>query len=145
VLVACALLACRNPVSPGSEHLEALEVRVRNARGEQLAATVDNTRWIGGPLRLTRGDTMALLAEFTDVFGAPFTLEGRREHTLRAEVEAPRVASLSTSDGRGRLVGLSTGTTRVRLHIWHLTHADFSSPWLEVVVSPETFATGNAR
>ncbi len=135
LLLAC-LGGCRNPVSPGSEHLEAVEIRIRDASGRLVASTVDNARWNGGPLRVTSGDGLELHPEFTGVDGEVFTLEGRREHTLRGEVEAPRMVSWNTADGRGRLVGLLAGTTRIRFHIWHGTHADFSSPWLEVQVAP---------
>ncbi len=140
-LLASALLACRNPISPGSEHLEAIELHLRDPAGARVAGTVDNARWTGAPLRVPSGDTLVLLAEFTDVFGAAFTLVGRREHTLRGEIEAPRMATWTTTDGRGRLVGLLAGTTRVRFHIWHGTHADCSSPWLEVVVTPRATFT----
>ena len=131
-------VSCRNPVSPGSEHLEAVELRITDASGRVVAGTIDNARWTGGPLRVAGGETLGVRAEFTNVFGEVFTLEGRREHTLRGEVEAPRMATWSTTDGRGQLVGVLVGTTRIRFHIWHGTHADFSSPWLEVQVTPTT-------
>jgi hypothetical protein len=138
ILVMGSLAACRNPVSPGSEHLEAVEIRIRDASGRVVASTVDNARWTGGSLHVSGGAGLELLPEFTNVNGEVFTLAGRREHTLRGEVEAPRMVGWTTTDGRGRLVGFLAGSTRIRFHIWHGTHADFSSPWLEVQVTPST-------
>ncbi len=138
-------VACRNPVSPGSAHLEAIELQLRDGTGRVIAATIDNARWTGGPLRVASGDTLPLLAEFTDVFGDRFTLEGRTEHTLRAEVEAPRTATWTTNGARGRLTGILAGTTRIRFHIWHGTHADFSSPWIAVEVATLTASASTAR
>jgi hypothetical protein len=132
-----AVTACTNPVSPGSPHLEAVDVRIIDRSAQVLAATDDNARWTGGPLALPAADSLPLRVEFLDLFGAPFTLEGRREHTLRGEIEAPRIAQWESRDGRGTLRALMVGVTRVRFHIWHGTHADFTSPWLEVrVTSP---------
>jgi len=126
------IVACTNPVTPGGEHLEAVEVVLTEADGRPIAQTADNASWQGGPIVLDAGAVRPLRVLFTDVYGAAFTLEGRRDHTLRVEIEAQRVATWTTSDGHGTLHAAQPGITRLRVHIWHLTHADFTSPWLTV-------------
>jgi len=129
-----ALSACTNPVTPSGDHLEAIELTLQSAQDSVLASTRDNSRWIGGPLRVMASADMPLRAVFLDVYNEPFTLEGRRDHTLRVDIEAPSVARWETVGGHGHLRGLQSGITRIRFHIWHGTHADFTSPWLELRV-----------
>lgn len=126
------LAACENPVKPGGEHLEAVDVALTELSGAVLAHTSDNAIWEGAPLVLDIGENRPLRVVFTDVYGEPFTLEGRSDHTLLVEVEVQRVASWTTVNGHGTLQAGQPGTTRLRVHIWHHTHADFSSPWITV-------------
>lgn len=129
--------ACENPVKPGTEHLEAVEVQLSSATDSVLALTRDNLVWSGGPIRMVPGEDRKVRVVFFDVYNAPFTLEGRTAHTLRGEIETTRVATWTTVDGHGAIRAIQPGVTRIRFHIWHVTHADFTSPWLELRIVSE--------
>lgn len=133
---------CSNPIElEETEHLEAMEVVLRNAHGGEIArSNVINDNWIGGPLVLAAGVETDFRVVWLDFEGHEFTLEGRApEFTLRMTVENQGLLSAEAVDGHARLRGLAGGSTRMRFILYHVNHPDFQSPWLEVEI-----AGGNA-
>ena len=149
---ACALgvvlaSACEHPIAVVTPHAEVADVVLADARGTTLARTRDNRRWEGGPLVLCDGRALDLRPVLLDFQAAAVNLAGRRDVTLRAEPDgAPLVVwePLGTAAGAGatsvsgRLIGAAPGSTRLRFLVWHVTHADLVTPWLDVVVRPAT-------
>jgi hypothetical protein len=97
--------------------------------------TTDNRVWNETPLVLCEGEMRTLVPQALDFRGVPVDLVSRRDLEIRGESVEPNVV-WEPLRGRGRLIALAPGTTRVRFLVWHLTHADLVSPWLEVRVQP---------
>jgi hypothetical protein len=142
---ACALGACEHPIAIVTPHVEAADVVLR-ARGAPpdvvLARTHDNRRWSGGPLIVADRDGRELAVTLLDFEGRPVAgLDARDDVELRVEAETPRperpgAVVWEPRRGHGVLHGLAPGPTRVRVLVWHGTHADLVTPWLDVVVEP---------
>jgi hypothetical protein len=129
-----ALAACENPVRPGGEHLAATETFLRALDGAQVARTVENERWEVAPITLDAGETREVRAVFADFHGREFTLYGRDDFSVRLEFEPGGVMAWEPLADRDRLVARSPGTARMRVMIWHVSHPDFISPWMDVQV-----------
>jgi hypothetical protein len=71
-----------------------------------------------------------------DFQGAPITLAGRAGVDVRAEAEPAAAVAWEPLAGRARVTPLAPGRARLRLLIWHETHADLVTPWLDVDVAP---------
>jgi hypothetical protein len=122
-------------------HVEAADLEVRDAGpdgapGALLARTRDNRRWEGGPLVLADRQARTLRVTALDFQGAPIRLDGRAGVDVRAEVEPAAALVWEPRTGEARLTPLAAGPARIRLLIWHETHADLVTPWLDVVVGP---------
>ncbi|MBL0938294.1 MAG: hypothetical protein IBJ03_05340 [Gemmatimonadaceae bacterium] len=127
--------ACDHPIAVVTPHAEIADiVLVDSISTGELARTNDNRTWSGGPLTLCDGTTRTLTARAIDFRGQPVELASRRDLDLRAESEEPLV-SWEPLQGRGRLTGLAVGRTRVRFLVWHETHADMVTPWLDIHVT----------
>lgn len=142
-LAGLALLgACEHPIAVVTPHAEVSDVLLVDARGVVRARTRDNRRWEGAPLAACDGGALALRPTLLDFQGQPVDLAGRRDVTLRGETDgAPLVTwePLGAAGGSpvaGRLHAHASGATRVRFLVWHVTHADLVTPWLDVVVHP---------
>jgi hypothetical protein len=103
--------------------------------GAVLARTTDNRTWTGAPLHLCVDEVRTLLPQALDFRGVPVDLVSRRDLEIRSE-SADALVAWEPLRGRGKLFALAPGTTRVRFLVWHLTHADLVSPWLDVIVHP---------
>lgn len=140
VVCVAVLGACDNPVGYQTDHLEAVEVVVRDATGAELARTVENQRWTGpaaeAGLVVPAGEVLTLQVRFVTLEGDEVPVTARAGLSLRVEWEPEGLAVHEPLDTTDRLLGLRAGTTAVRLLAWHGTHADFISPPLTVTVAP---------
>lgn len=133
---ALMLTACEHPIAVVTPHAEVADlVFADSASGVVVARTTDNRSWSGAPLQLCADEVRTLVPQPLDFRGGPVDLVSRRDLEIRGESQDAIVA-WEPLRGRGRLFALAPGTTRIRFLVWHLTHADLVSPWLEVTVHP---------
>jgi hypothetical protein len=126
--------ACEHPIAVVTPHAEVADLVLTDAvTRQEVARTTDNRTWSGAPLELCVDRTRTLLPVPLDFRGAPVDLVSRRDLEVRAEAADPLVA-WEPLRGRGQLHPLAPGRTRLRFLVWHLTHADLVTPWLEVLV-----------
>ena len=136
VAASCLLTACEHPIAVVTPHAEVADlVFSDSASAVVFMRTTDNRAWNASPLVLYEGDTHTLVPKPLDFRGMPVDLVSRRDLEIRGESVQANVA-WEPLRGRGRLIALASGTTRVRFLVWHLTHADLVSPWLDVIVHP---------
>jgi len=135
-LLGAGLSACEHPIAVLTPHVEASDLEVRDEAGTLVARTRDNRRWEGGPLVLADGRARTLRVTALDFQGAPIRLSGRAGVDVRAEAEPAAALVWEPRVGEARVTGLAPGRARVRLLIWHETHADLVTPWLDVDVPP---------
>jgi hypothetical protein len=133
---AAALGACEHPIAVVTPHVEAADLEVRDEGGAPLARTRDNRRWEGAPLALAEGEARTLRVTALDLAGAPVPLDGRAGVEVRAEAEPAAALVWEPRRGAARLTALAPGRARLRLLVWHQTHADLVTPWLDVEVAP---------
>jgi hypothetical protein len=128
--------ACDHPIAVVTPHAEVADlVFADSVSGAVLARTTDNRTWTGAPLHLCVDEVRTLLPQALDFRGVPVDLVSRRDLEIRGE-SADALVAWEPLRGRGKLFALAPGTTRVRFLVWHLTHADLVSPWLDVIVHP---------
>jgi hypothetical protein len=128
--------ACDHPIAVVTPHAEVADlVFADSVSGAVLARTTDNRTWTGAPLQLCVDEVRTLLPQALDFRGVPVDLVSRRDLEIRGE-SADALVAWEPLRGRGKLFALAPGTTRVRFLVWHLTHADLVSPWLDVIVHP---------
>lgn len=130
------LAACEHPIAVVTPHVEASDLEVRDEGGTLLVRTRDNRAWEGGPLVLADGRARTLRVTALDFQGAPIALEGRVGVDVRGEADPAAAVVWEPLAGRARVTGLAPGRARLRLLIWHETHADLVTPWLDVDVRP---------
>lgn len=144
-LLALALAACEHPIAVVTPHVEAADVVVRDTAGVLLARTHDNRRWEGGPLVARDGAPTPLVLELLDFQGRPLRdADGRADVALRVEAEDDGRVLWEPLRGRGLLHGLTPGRTRVRVLVWHQTHADLVTPWIPLEVRAAEGAAARA-
>ncbi len=136
VAVALAGAACEHPIAVVTPHLEAADVVLRSAEGEELARTRDNRSWTGAGPTLAAGDSLRLVVRFLDFQGGELDLDFRSDLQVRLEFEDPSAGFWEPLSPGGRLFALSPGDHRLRVLVWHLDHVDFVTPWLDVAVAP---------
>jgi len=139
LVAACALAfaACDNPVATTTDHLEAVEIIVRDTTGVELARTSENERWTGPAatgLTIDAGARLDLRISFTTLDGREVRLSEQPNLTLRVESEADGFIVHEPLNERDRLHGLRPGTTSLRFMAWHGTHPDFVSPPLPITI-----------
>ncbi len=137
--------ACEHPIAVLTPHVEAADLEVRDVSGALVARTRDNRTWEGGPLVLSDGQARTLRVTALDFQGAPIRLVGRAGVDVRAEAEPAAALVWEPRTGEARLTALTSGTARIRLLVWHETHADLVTPWLDVTVGPPGTPTTAAR
>ncbi len=137
MLMSIALLcACEHPIAIVTPHAEVAELMLTDSVNTSISVrTVDNRAWRGGPLELCDGQVRTFVPHALDFRGVSVDLVSRRDLDVRGESEDPLV-TWEPLRGRGRLIPLAPGMTRVRFLIWHETHADLVTPWLDVHVRP---------
>ncbi len=138
-LLVLALAACDNPVGYQTDHLEAIEMVVRDASGAEIARTDENARWTGpgaGGLTVASGETLELAVTVIALDGREIRPDLARGLSVRAEWAPEGHALHEPTDDGDRLLGLRPGTTALRWLVWHGTHADFIAPPLTVTVTP---------
>jgi hypothetical protein len=136
-LLVCALLtACDHPIAVVTPHAEVADLVLMDSTTRQVVVqTTDNRSWSGAPLHLCEDAVRSLVPQAIDFRGLPVDLVSRRDLEIRGESATPQVL-WEPLRGRGRLIGLAPGSTRIRFLVWHLTHADLVTPWLDVIVHP---------
>lgn len=135
-LFALALLGCEHPIAVVTPHAEVADLVFTDSLTTAVVMrTTDNRTWTGAPVQLCVDDVRTLVPQPLDFRGLPVDLVSRRDLEIRGESADP-IVLWEPLRGRGRLTALAPGTTRVRFLVWHLTHADLVSPWLDVVVHP---------
>lgn len=136
LVLGAASTACEHPIAVVTPHAEAADLVLVDSIGAQVVVeTRDNREWRGGPLTVCEGETRTLVPRVLDFRGAAIDLLARRDLDVRGEVDRPN-AAWEPLRGRGRLSGLAAGRTRMRFLLWHLTHADLITPWIDVDVLP---------
>jgi hypothetical protein len=139
LLALLALAACDNPIPYETDHLEAVEVILRDAQGAELARTVENRAWAGPAadgLRVPAGGTLEIRVSFLTLEGREVSLDAEPGLALRAEWEPEGLAVHEPLGAVDRLHGLRPGATTLRLLAWHGTHADFAAPPLPLIITP---------
>ena len=137
--LAASLAACDNPVGYQTDHLEAVEMIVRDAAGNELARTDENARWTGpaaGGLTVASGEVLRLVVTVINLDGREVRPDPAAGLSVRAEWAPEGHAVHEPTDDGDRLLGLRPGTTALRWLVWHGTHADFVAPPLPVTVTP---------
>lgn len=130
----CLMTACEHPIAVVTPHAEVADlVFTDSATTSLVARTTDNRTWDQSALHLCAGAVRTLMAQPLDFRGLPVDLVSRRDLEIRGEATTPNVV-WEPLRGRGRLIALAEGRARIRFLVWHLTHADLVSPWLDVVV-----------
>ena len=79
----------------------------------------DNRVWNETPIVLSEGATRTLVPQAFDFRGVPMDLVSRRDLEIRGEIVEPNVV-WEPQSGRGCLIALAPGTTRVRFHVWQV-------------------------
>jgi hypothetical protein len=135
-LCAFVVLGCEHPIAVVTPHAEVADlVFTDSLTAAVVMRTTDNRTWSGAPVQLCVDDVRTLVPQPLDFRGLPVDLVSRRDLEIRGESADP-IVLWEPLRGRGRLTALAPGTTRMRFLVWHLTHADLVSPWLDVVVHP---------
>lgn len=138
------LTACEHPIAVVTPHAEVADLVFSDSGSAAVVMrTTDNRTWSVSPLVLCEGEIRALVPQPLDFRGALVDLVSRRDLEIRGESVAPNVL-WEPLRGRGRLAALAPGNTRIRFLVWHQTHADLVTPWLDVQVQPQA-ACARAR
>lgn len=140
-VVLCAwlplLAACEHPIAVVTPHAEVADLVFTDSTSREVVLrSTDNRTWSGAPLELCADEVRVLVPQAIDFRGQPVDLVSRRDLEIRGE-SADALVAWEPLRGRGRLFALATGRTRVRFLVWHETHADLVSPWLDVIVHPK--------
>ena len=136
VLASALLTACEHPIAVVTPHAEVADLIFADSSSRAVVArTTDNRSWSGAPLQLCVDEARILVPQAIDFRGVPVDLISRRDLEIRGETTTP-LAAWEPLRGRARLIGLAPGATRIRFLVWHLTHADLVTPWLDVIVHP---------
>jgi hypothetical protein len=139
-----ALAACEHPITVVTPHLEVADLVLRDSAGMQLARTLDNRSWRGDSLVLEDGRALRLVIALVDFQGRELAVSERRDLEIRAEAEDGALLQWEPRSGFGLLHPFGSGRTRIRFMVWHLSHPDLVSPWLDVVVRPPAAGGGDA-
>jgi hypothetical protein len=136
-LAAVLLLAgCEHPIAIVTPHIEAADLLVANSAGTVLTRTEFNRTWSVDSLVLRDGEPLRVLFTPLDFRGQPIDVAERGDISYRLEIEHAALLQWEPQRGFGWIRPFGTGDTRVRILIWHISHADFVTPWLRVVVTP---------
>jgi hypothetical protein len=131
------LSACEHPIAVVTPHAEVADLVFTDSTSREVVVrSTDNRTWSGAPLELCAEEVRVLVPQAIDFRGQPVDLVSRRDLEIRGE-SADALVAWEPLRGRGRLFALAAGRTRVRFLVWHETHADLVSPWLDVVVHPK--------
>jgi hypothetical protein len=138
LVLACsvALGACEHPIPIVTPHVEAADLVIADSAGGVLARTEFNRTWSVPELVLVDGAPLRVVLTPLDFRGQPMDLSGRQDLSFRLEVRDGALLQWEPQRGFAWIRPFGTGATRVRFLIWHGTHADFVTPWLDVVIHP---------
>lgn len=141
-LLASAVLllavACEHPIGIITPHVEAADIIVADSTGSLLARTEFNRAWLPDSLVLQEGVPLRVVITPVDFRGELIDITERRDLSFRMEAENGALLQWEPQRGFGWIRPFATGSTRMRILIWHESHADFVSPWLRVVIRPAT-------
>lgn len=128
--------ACEHPIEIVSPHIEAADLAVLASNGTLITQTQFNRTWTVGAMQLRDGSDTDVILVPIDFRGRAIDLTERPEISFRMEAENPALVQWEPLTGHGLLRPFGTGTTRIRFLIWHRTHADFVTPWLDIEILP---------
>jgi hypothetical protein len=136
LVVGGALAACSDddPTGP-EEHAEPVRAELFLRDSDIRLADTHDDHWHGS-LSMGVGVSGEFDVHFLDADGDVIPLEG--EYTVRAEIVAGEPTGIVSAASHGdhiEITGLAPGATRVVIHFWHDSHADWSTPPLGVVVT----------
>jgi hypothetical protein len=132
-LASVGLAACDNPVTPG-DHFTPVGAEVYVRGTDQRVAHVHGDHW-HGRIELEVGEEIELDVRFMDADGRVAQLGGG--YTVRAEIASGQPTGLIAIGNHGDHLDIDAdapGETRIVIHLWHGSHADWTSPALRVVV-----------
>ncbi len=135
-LLVIALTACEHPIAVVSPHIEAADLIVEDRAGGQALHTEFNRTWSPSALHLRDDEPVKLFLTALDFRGEPIDISDRPDLSFRMEAEDPAILQWEPLNGFGILRSFGVGETRIRFLIWHINHADFVTPWLDVVITP---------
>jgi hypothetical protein len=144
VALGATLAACEHPITMVTPHLEVADLVLRDSSGAQLARTADNRAWRGDSLVLEDGRALHLVVNLVDFQGRELAITERRDMEIRAEAADGALLQWEPRRGFGLLHPFGAGRTRIRFMVWHLSHPDLVSPWLDVVVRQAGAGGGDA-
>lgn len=134
--VALILAACDHPLGVVTPHIEAADLLVYDGSATLLARTEFNRTWSVDGLTLSDGSPLELRLVPVDFRSNPIDVEARSDLSFRMEAEDGALVQWEPQQGFGWLRPFGTGSTRIRFLIWHGDHADFVTPWLELLIQP---------
>jgi hypothetical protein len=134
------LTACENPIAYQTDHIEAVEVVIRDpATHAELARTDENRTWTGSLAReglvLAEGESRGLRVTFVTLEGREVELRDLVGLSLRADWSPEGLALHEPLDTVDVVHALRAGQTSLRLMAWHGDHADLVTPPLAVTVT----------
>lgn len=129
-------IGCSHPIEILRPHAHVAELGLFEQDTILLAQTVHNESWTGS-IEITALEDHKITVVAYDFEGGVVSLLDHEDIEIRMEVEDQGMAAWEPWDGYGLLHGFRPGTTRVRFLVWHVSHADLITPWLELsVVAP---------
>jgi hypothetical protein len=136
LLLAGVASACEHPIGIITPHIEAADLIVADSTGAVLARTQYNRAWLPDSLVVTAGVPLRVTITPVDFRGQFIDVTGRQDISFRMEAEDGALFQWEPMRGFGWVRPFAAGATRVRILIWHETHADFVTPWLRLVIRP---------
>lgn len=135
--LALAALSCEHPIAVLTPHVEAADLVVRDSAGAFVARTVENRRWDGASsLTAVDGASVRVVVDVLDFEDRPIPIADRADLEIRLEAEDPTLVQWEPQREFGRLHGHAVGRTRVRFLLWHVSHPDLVTPWIDLHVAP---------
>jgi hypothetical protein len=142
--VVAVTAACdRHPYDPDDHDIRASVELVDRATGARMAwthGTGDGIHWDGALPHLHVGDELAVNVRFlrangTEIpLGSEYTVRARLAEQADGRVGAPGIVRLENHGDHVDITGLAEGETYIVFMLWHGSHADFTTPAIEVEV-----------
>jgi hypothetical protein len=138
------LAACdRHPQDPDDHAIPASVELVDRATGARMAWTHGSgaaIHWDGELPHLHVGNELAVNVRFlrangTEIpLGTEYTVRARLAEQADGRVGAPGIVRLENHGDHVDITGLAEGETYIVFMLWHGSHADFTTPAIEVEV-----------
>lgn len=135
-LLHLGISGCEHPIGIVTPHIEAADLILRAPDGTEIARTAFNREW--SLTSLTLEDDVPLVFSIVplDFRGQEIDVTDRPDITFRMEARDPALLQWEPLGPINRILPFGAGETEVRFLIWHVSHADFVTPWIRVRVHP---------